>query len=195
MQSSFQLSSSARTTSKDALVFPFRNGPHVCIFLSSPEPGGHRNNTSVPFPHCGKKCVCVGGMGEGAGCVCWLPLLLESAFPALGRKRLSVVWLVLLQPLIWVWLTGAGSGEQLFKDSGLRDCGAPSWEDAAISGQWASQWKAVVFPGQLSAVTKSCGSSCSVPSCPGEETWAVWGGQGCRGRGLEAGRWFPHCPR
>ena len=70
MQSSFQLSSSACTTSKDALVFPFRNGPYVCIFLSSPEPGRHRNNTSVPFPDCGKKCVCGGGVGEGAGCVC-----------------------------------------------------------------------------------------------------------------------------
>ena len=50
------------------------------------------------------------------------------------RKGFSVVWLVLLQPLIWV-----GSGEQLFEDSGLRDCGAPSREDAATSGQWVSQ--------------------------------------------------------
>lgn len=66
-QSSFQLSSSACIISKDALVFPFRNGPHVCIFISSPEPGGHRNNTSVPFPHCGKKHVCVGGGGREGG--------------------------------------------------------------------------------------------------------------------------------
>ena len=69
MQSSFQLSSSACTTSQDALVFPFRNSPHVCIFVSGPEPGGYRNNTSVPFPHCGKKRVCVCGVGRGE-CMC-----------------------------------------------------------------------------------------------------------------------------
>ena len=44
---------------RSALVFPFRNGPYICMFISSPESGGHRNNTSVPFPHCGKKCVCM----------------------------------------------------------------------------------------------------------------------------------------
>lgn len=44
-----------------ASVFPFRDSPNVCIFLSGPESGGHRNNAAVPFPYRGKKCVYVQG--------------------------------------------------------------------------------------------------------------------------------------
>lgn len=38
-------------------VFPCRNGSYICVFLPSPESRGHRDNTSVPLPYLGKRCV------------------------------------------------------------------------------------------------------------------------------------------
>lgn len=65
MQPSILIPGPVPTTSEECILsFPFRNGPHVCIFISSPESGGHRNHTSVPFPYRGKKCV------PGCGRVC-----------------------------------------------------------------------------------------------------------------------------
>lgn len=65
-----------------ALVFPFRSGPRICIFISSPESGGHRNNTPVPFPHCGKKCVCL--------CGGWVLIILHS-LSLLTHDRLQLL--------------------------------------------------------------------------------------------------------